>query len=419
MTRTSLSQTLNLKQAPLQKRRKYCYFNEFPASRDAFLQLKKSHKKNHQRQAKIVEIVNYFVQKGKGICYTRNEKWIKMLESEGFACCSSTFDKDIAKLRKLNFIFTNSWNKPQRLGGGKIRHMITPWNIAKYEKDYIEAVNTKGKGKPDFAKKAFYAYKEKIMQLNFPSKHNVPNFPSRRKITRRSDRINTPYINLPPIIPLKGDGIDQLSQISQKRVRKRKRPPKIKKTYERIDETQLKTHYDMSSAIEKMCLQPQFTGREQQLKENFRRAYNLAHDQPMQWQKTPLHLAAHATLRGYDLTMKKSDIPTHTNTDQKYFDLYDHLKWGDETYCVEPLDKSMKRKARALAHELHAKYPEKLQELGYTIGKYDIRKIDLQSECTIKFNSPYLFAGILARCVDRGWNDVVEYMKSKLWNHPN
>lgn len=198
MTRTSLSQTLNLKQAPLQKRRKYCYFNEFPASRDAFLQLKKSHKKNHQRQAKIVEIVNYFIQKGKGICYSKNQKWIKMLEAEGFACCISTFDKDIAKLRKLNLIFTNSWNKPQRLGGGKIRHIITPWNIAKYEKDYIEALNTKGKGKPDFTKKAFYAYKEKIMKINFPAKHNVPNFPPRRKITSRSDRNNTSYI-IPPI----------------------------------------------------------------------------------------------------------------------------------------------------------------------------------------------------------------------------
>lgn len=414
MTPTSLSQIRNFKQAPLQKRRKFCYLNEFPISRDAFLKLKTSKKINHQRQAKIVEIANYFVQKGKGLCYTQNQTWIKLLEKEGFKCCSSTIDKDLAKLRKMNLIHTNSWNRPKRVRGGGIRHIITPWNIEQYEKNYIEAINKNGQPKPDKTKKAFYAYKEKIMQINFPATHNVPNFPSSRKFTRRSDRINTTYINIPPIIPLKGD---EIVKISRKRIRKRRRPPKPKKIYERIDENQLKTHYDMSSAIEKMCLQPQFSGREQQLKENFRKAYNLAHDQPMQWQKTPLHLAAHATLRGYDPAMKKYDLPPIP--DQKYFDLYDHLKWGDETYCVEPLDKSMASKARSLAQQLNAEYGEKLQELGYTIGKYDIKKIDLQSECTIKYNNPYIFAGMLQRCVDRGWNDVVEYMKAKLWNKTN
>lgn len=428
MTRISLSQTPNFKQLPLPKKRKFCYLNEFPISRDAFLKLKKSHKKNHQRQAKIVEIVNYFVQKGKGICYTRNEKWLKILKKEGFNCCNSTFDKDIAKLRKLNLIFTNSWNKPQRVGGGKVRHIITPWDITKYQKDYIEALNKKGKGKPDNTKKSFYAYKEKIMHLNFPAKHNVPNFPPRPKITRRSDRNNTPYINIPPIIPLQGDGI---ANFSQKRVRKRKRPPKIKKTYEKIDETQLKTHYDMSSAIEKMCLQPQFTGREQQLKENFRIAYNIAYDRPMQWKKTPLHLAAHATLNGYKLNIMQSESESELESEsepeqyeyemkeKKYYELYDHLKWGDRGCVDRPMPPRMQYQARELAQKLASAHGEKLEKLGYKIGKYDIRYSDLQAECTIKYNDPYVFAGMLGQCVERGWNDVVEYMKSKLWNHPN
>lgn len=411
MTRISLSKPRNLRQVSLSKKRKFFYLNELPHSRDLFLKLKNSKKTNHRRWAKIVEKVNYFIQKGKGICYASNEYWVKILNKEGFKCCESTFDKDILALRKMGLIWTNSWTKPKRVRGGAVRHIITPWNLHQYEKNYIEVLNKKGKGKPDATKKSFYEYKEKMMKFNFPVTHNVPNFPPRKKITSPSDRRNTTYINIPPIIPLKGD---EIAKSSRKRIRKRKRPPKIKKSYERIDENELKTHYDMTRALDRMLSQPQFKGREEQLKENFRKAYNLTHDAPVHWQKTPLHLAAHATLRGYDpLTRPKESL---TQCEENYFELYDHLKWGDETYLVEPMSKSHAYKSRKLALELNEKYGEKLREMGYTIGNYEIKKLDLQSECSIKYNNPYLFAGMLSRCVDRGWDDVVEFMKSKLWN---
>lgn len=413
MTRISLSQPLNFHQLPLSKKRKNCYLNEFPISRDAFLKLKKSKKKNHQRQAKIVEIVNYFIQKGKGLCYTRNEKWIKLLEKQGFRCCSSTIDKDLAKLKKMNLIHINSWNKPQRCNGGSIRHIITPWNITQYEKNYIESLNKKGKGKPDETKKAFYVYKEKIMRLNFPATHNVPNFPARPKITRRSDRINTPYINIPPIIPLQGDGI---AQLSQKRVRKRRRPPKIKKTYEQIDENQLKTHYDMSSAIEKMCLQPQFSGKEQQLKENFRRAYNLTHDQPMQWQKTPLHLAAHATIHGYDLKYgEKRGETIQSKPADYYYNLYPCLKFGDYSYEPEPLNKEMASKCRSLLHEVRSRFGDQIKEAGYAIGEYNIEKSDLMNVVKIKYDNPYIFSGIRDSCRLHNLDALLQFLSDKLF----
>lgn len=191
MTPKILHHASNLTQYSLSKRkRKYCYLHELPISKELYLKLKNSKKKNHLRWAKIIDIINYFVQRGKGLCYTKTKKWVQLLEKESFTACGKTIENDFRALEKLGLIWINSWTRPKHGGGGSVRHLITAWNIQRYEHEYIEALNKKGLGKPDQTKKEFYQYKTRVMSENF-LQHNA--FLARKK----SKKISRQKISVP------------------------------------------------------------------------------------------------------------------------------------------------------------------------------------------------------------------------------
>lgn len=228
MTRTSLSQHPNLSQDSLPKKRKFCYLNELPASKELYEKLKHSKKKNHRRQAKIVDIINHFLQKGKGICYTQTKKWVELLKNEEFKACKETIQNDFNKLEELGLIWRNSWTRPKHGGSGSVRHLITCWNLHRYETEYIEALNKKGLGKPDETKTEFYQYKERVMKENFP-KHNAfllkkkSKKISRQKITTPSEETFLTENNSPLYVFKNYIYISPHAKIARKRTKKRGR----------------------------------------------------------------------------------------------------------------------------------------------------------------------------------------------------
>lgn len=448
----SLPQPANFSQLSFgKKERKFCHFSELPISKNIYLELKNSKKRKHRRQAKILERVHYLNQKGeKHLCYMKNKAIKEYLNKEGYECCSRTIDNDLKDLIKMNMLFSNSWNvykyeknrkdSDDVKWNGSVRHLVTPWDIYHYEKNYILATNKKGKPKPKELKKKFYEFKNRVMEQNFPELHN-------KKITQKiEEKIASVLIeptkginNYPPIIPPKGGKIVKISRKMGKvhhteRIRRvrRRNPPKI---YPKIDDQRLihaltreKSGKDaltatnpigeMEHALATMCLQPQFSGREETLRTNFRIAWGLHRDRGTQWRKSPLHLAAHATLHGYAIKtgITETTEETKNTADTDYSILQPLLKWGIRTDPAppEPLSKSAKYTVRCLAHDLQRDHGDILEDLGYRAEAYGLRCVTTCSDHTVPYDSPYVFAGLMEKCRDRGLVEIAEWFKTAL-----
>lgn len=166
--------------------------------------------------------------------------------------------------------------------------------------------------------------------------------------------------------------------------------------------------HEMELAVNRMCLtQPQFQGKQSQLKENLRKAWSLQHDSGIKFTKSPLHLAAHATINGYQIAEYKPP-------QKDYSALASKLRWGSEIPYVEPLSKKMQIQAKYLAHELKEKYGEILNDLGYSINEYEMKKQTDWSEVSIKYSNPYLFADMMNKCLQYGHTEITSFILSKL-----
>lgn len=462
MTRRSLPQPTNLSQdtsakkvekrkpryarktRKARKKQKFHYINELPVYAAIYFQLKNSHKENWRRWAFLLDKVIYFFRCGKGICYTQSETWIKILAAGGFKACKKTIENDFKALEKLGLLWRNTWSRPKKAKGGRVRQIVTAWNLDKYENGYIEAINVKGIPKPDKTKKKFYAYKEKVMAANFP-RHNAffrgeSKKLSRKKVTVPSVRMKPSVIYNPPIIPPQGGEIVEISENQVKkntpRVRKIRRPPKPPKIYQKVDDqkliyalqrpergTQITTATnpigEMESALATMCHQPQFAGREETLRTNFRIAWGLHRDRGTPWRKSPLHLAAHATLHEYAIKTQYMEEMTTTEENVKETKTIDYsilqplLKWGDRTDPAPPppLPAKAKYAAKALAHALQKDHAATMEDLGYTAEAYGMRCVTTCCDTTVKYEDPYVFAGLMEKCRDRGLVEIALWFK--------
>lgn len=125
-------------------------------------------------------------------------------------------------------IWINSWTRPKHGGSGSVRHLITCWNLHRYETEYIEALNKKGLGKPNETKKEFYQYKDRVMTENFP-KHNafLPSKKSkkisRQKVTVPSEETIHKVYNSPLYVIKNYMYISPHPKIARKRRKKRVR----------------------------------------------------------------------------------------------------------------------------------------------------------------------------------------------------
>lgn len=174
---------------------------------------------------------------------------------------------------------------------------------------------------------------------------------------------------------------------------------------------------EMELAIDQMCLtQPQFIGKKHILHQNFRKAWALKYDAGLEFKKSPLHLAAHSTIHGYEIKYGEKRIePIQTTKPDYYYDLYPCLRFGDYSYEPEPLNKQMASKCRQLLHEVRSRFGDQLKEVGYTIGEYDIEKSDLMSVIKIKYNNPYIFSGIRDSCRLHDLDDLLQFLSDKLF----
>lgn len=459
MTPRSLSQHTNLSQDSFIRKtkkrllRKFQYRNELPGYANLYYKLKTSSKKNWRRWAYIIDQIQLFIIRGKGLCYSQTKTWVILLAKAGFDVCGKTFQNDLKALEDLGLIHRNSWTRPKNAKSGGVRHLITAWDLYRYEHNYIQAVNKKGKGKPKQAKKRFYAYKEKVTTDNFPQ-HNAFLRGESRKITR--EKIASPKISIPsfrtdsssiynpPIIPPQGGEIVKISQNQSKRttcrVRKRRRTAKPRKIYQKVDDqrliyalqrpergTQITTATnpigEMESALATMCHQPQFAGREDTLRTNFRIAWGLHRDRGTAWRKSPLHLAAHATLHGYAIkthTTEENMKETKNTADIDYSILQPLLKWGIRTDPAppDPLPAKAKYTAKSLAYALQKDHSATMEDLGYRAEAYGLRCITTCSDHTVQYDSPYVFAGLMEKCRDRGLVEIAKWFKGAFTPRP-
>lgn len=173
---------------------------------------------------------------------------------------------------------------------------------------------------------------------------------------------------------------------------------------------------EMELAIDQMCLtQPQFIGKQDVMKENFRKACALKYDSGLKFKKSPLHLAAHATLHGYEINYgEKKQSSNQPKSSDYYYDLYPALKFGDYSYPPEPLNKQMTSKCKQLLHEMRDQFADQLKEAGYLVGEYEIEKSDLISVVKIKYSNPYIFSGIRDACRLYDLDDVLQFLSDKL-----
>lgn len=193
--------------------------------------------------------------------------------------------------------------------------------------------------------------------------------------------------------------------------------PLIARYQGRANNSLISPQREMELAIDQMCLtQPQFIGKKQMLHHNFRKAWALKYDSGLQFNKSPLHLAAHATIHGYDLKYGEKRAETiQSKPADYYYELYPCLRFGDYSYEPEPLNKQMASKVRQLLHEVNDRFVDQLKEAGYTIGEYDIEKSDLMSVVKIKYDNPYIFSCIRDSCRLHNLDDLLQFLSDKLF----